>query len=174
MTTDLDQRRRRALVPLLAAAALGSGCVSMTPGGWPPGTPIGVARQGWIGPTAEHVLPGGGTRLEFSQGRFGKETYMHDFDASGALVSSNQVLTPASFATIVPGMPRADVRMRLGRPSEVFSVPWQKLQVWNYRFFEGDCVWFQVSFSDATQRVTETGTGQDPACDGPNDRVGSI
>ena len=62
-----------------------------------------------------------------------------------------------------------DVRMRLGRPANVFYVPWQQLQVWNYRFPTGDCVWFQVSLNQ-TGRVTESSMGTDPACDGPNDR----
>ena len=59
---------------------------------------------------------------------------------------------------------------RIGHPVSVFPIGWQKLQVWNYRFggLEGDCVLFQVSFADATGRVTETGQGMDPACDGPN------
>jgi len=40
--------------------------------------------------------------------------------------------------------------------------------VWNYRWWAGDCVWFQVSISQAMQRVTDAGYGTDPACDAPN------
>jgi hypothetical protein len=58
--------------------------------------------------------------------------------------------------------------MRLVRPAHVFSVQRQKIQVWNYRYFGGDCVWFQVSVSNKGP-VTEAGIGTDPACDGPND-----
>jgi len=59
--------------------------------------------------------------------------------------------------------------MRFGRPVSVFGVRYQQRQhVWNYRFDGGDCVWYQVSISDATQRVTEAGIGTDPACDGPD------
>jgi hypothetical protein len=142
------------------------------PGGLPVGTPIAEARQSFGGASGEYALPDGGTRLEFRQGSFGRQTYMLDFDAGGRLVASRQVLTPATFATIAPGMAREEVLARLGHPAFVFPVGWQQLQVWNYRFggLEGDCVVFQVSISNATQRVTETGPNTDPACDRAGDR----
>jgi len=156
---------------LLAGAMAAAGCASLAPAMLPIGTPIEQARRGVFAPTGEHALPGGGTRLEFARGSFGKQTYMLDFDASGSLVASQQVLTEANFATIRPGMAGAEVRMRLGRPAHVFPVGWQRLQVWNYRWFEGDCVWFQVSIGNDSQQVTDAGIGTDPACDGPNDRA---
>ena len=153
----------------LAAAALLAGCAALAPGGLPPGSPIAQARGAFGGPTGEYALPGGGTRLEFAQGAFGRQTYMLDYDAGGRLVRSEQVLDPAHFATIVPGMSADEVRMRLGRPAGTFYIGWQKLRVWNYRFFQGDCVLFQVSIDDAG-RVKEAGQGYDAACDGPNSR----
>ncbi len=156
-----------------ATAGLGfvaalAGCAALAPASAPLGTPIAEVRSGSFGPTGEYPLPGGGTRLEFAQGSFGRQTWMMDFDAKGILTSKEQVLTETNFARIVPGMPGAEVRMRLGRPAHVFLVQRQHLQVWNYRFFGQDCVWFQVSVSDAGP-VTEAGMGTDPACDGPND-----
>lgn len=153
----------------MATAVLGA-CTSLAPGGLPPGTSIAQARASFLGPTGEYPLPGGGTRLEFARGAHGKQTYMLDFDASGSLVDSQQVLTEQNFATIVPGLPAAEVRMRLGRPAEVFNVPWQRLQVWNYRYFTGDCVWYQISISEVG-RVTESNYGTDPACGAPASRV---
>jgi hypothetical protein len=163
----LNRRRSPWLAPLLTLAAALAGCVSMTPGGLPPGTPIAEARNGVIKPNGEYALPGGGTRLEFAQGSFGKQTYMVDFDSKGLLVSSTQVLTEANFATIVPGTPAGEVLMRLGHPVHVIGVSRQQLRVWNYRYFGGDCVWFQVSISDVSQQVTAASMGTDPACDGP-------
>ena len=72
----------------------------------------------------------------------------------------------ANFATIVPGLAAQEVRMRLGRPAAVFNVPWQQLQVWNYRYWPGDCVWYQVSIS-AVGRVREANYGTDPSCHPP-------
>jgi len=155
-------------VPLATALTIAlAGCATLAPGGLAPGTPIAKARQALFGPSGEYPLPGGGTRLEFRQGSFGKQTFMLDFDKAGLLVSSQQVLTEPNFATIAPGMPEQEVLMRLGHPAHAFGVQWQKLHVWNYRYFGGDCVWFQVSISDATRQVTEAGVGPDPACDAP-------
>ncbi len=152
---------------LVFAAIAACACTSMAPGAFPPGTSISEARGAFGGPTGEYALPGGGTRLEFARGSFGRQTYMLDFDAAGHLVTSQQVLTEANFATIAPGLTAEEVRMRLGRPAHVFYVGWQKLTVWNYRFWPGDCVWYQVSIGEAG-RVTESNYGTDPACDGPS------
>ena len=149
---------------LVAATASLAACAGMAPGSLPPGTSISQARAAFLGPTGEYPLPGGGTRLEFARGAHGKQTYMLDFDASGSLVASRQVLTERNFATITPGLPATEVRMRLGRPAEIFNVGWQRLQVWNYRYDPGDCVWYQISI-DEGGRVTESNYGTDPACD---------
>ncbi|HEY9067494.1 MAG TPA: hypothetical protein VIO33_21105 [Burkholderiaceae bacterium] len=156
---------------VLALAA--TGCAGLMPGATPLGTDIASVRHGAFGPTGEYPLAGGGTRLEFAQGSFGRQTWMLDFDAAGKLVANRQVLTEANFATIQPGMSALDVRMRLGRPAQVFNVSWQKIQVWNYRYATGDCVWYQISIGDAgLGRVTEASLGTDPACDGQKTREG--
>lgn len=159
---SIDRCARRVATFLLAAAALAA-CATMAPGGLPLGTPIATARQSLVGPSGEYPLPGGGTRLEYRQGR---QTYMLDFDAGGRLVSTHQVLTPTNFATIGPGMSQQEVLVRIGQPAFTFPVGWQNLQVWNYRYggLEGDCVVFQVSISNASRTVTETGPGPDPVC----------
>ncbi len=142
-----------------------AGCAQFAPGAWAPGTPIAQVRAGFIKPSAEFALPGGGTRLEYPEGSFGRQTYMLDFDAQGRLVSSQQVLTEPNFEAITPGMSEQDVSFRLGQPAQVFPIGWQNRQVWNYRWFGGDCVWYQISFDNRTHRVVDSGVGQDPACD---------
>ena len=156
--------------PLALALALLCGCSVLAPAALPIGTPIADARSRLAAPVAEYPLPSGGTRLEFAQGLHGREKHMLDFDASGRLVATRQVLTQANLARMVPGTPRDEVLLQVGRPATTFAVPRQKLQVWNYRFAGGDCVWFQISISDVTGRVTEGSTGIDPACDAPNER----
>ena len=158
----------RASAAALVVAALGAALSCGRRASLPPGTPIAEARQA-LGAGDEYALPDGGTRLAFRRGR---DTYMLDFDAGGRLVRSQQVLNPATFATIQPGMSQAEVLTRLGRPAFVFPVGYQQLQVWNYRFggLEGDCVVFQVSISNATRTVAETGPNTDPACDHGGDR----
>jgi hypothetical protein len=152
----------RRSAPFWLCAALASCAMMRSPASLAPGTTIAEARQ-TFGAGDEYALPDGGTRLAFRRGR---DTYMLDFDANGRLLRSSQVLTPPSFATIQPGMSKTDVLTRLGQPAFVFPVGYQQLQVWNYRFggLEGDCMVFQISFSNATGAVTEAGQGPDPAC----------
>ena len=168
METNIDLHWRRVAAILLAASL--AACAG--PATLAPGAPIAQARQTFGGPSGEYALAGGGTRLEFRQGTFGRETYMLDFDANGRLVTNRQVLTPQSFATIQPGMTQDDVLVRIGHPAFVFPVGWQQSQVWNYRFggLEGDCVVFQVSISNATRAVTEAGPNTDPACNHGSER----
>ena len=161
-------RATRAVLPT-AAAFLITACSFLSPASVPLGTSIDDVRRSAPNPTGTYALPGGGRRLEFAQGSFGRQTYMLDFDSTGKLVATQQVLTRANFDQIVPGMSGDDVLMRLGRPANVFGVPWQRLHVWNYRFYGGDCHWFQVSVSDSGP-VTEASLGWDPACDGPRER----
>lgn len=167
---ELTTLRRGAPPMLLAALALLGGCATVAPGGLRPGTNIAEARRALFGPTGEYGLPGGGTRLEFAHGGLAKQTYMLDFDRSGTLVASAQVLTEANLSTIAPGLPEAELRLRFGRPVWVFGINHPRGQVWNYRFAGGDCVWYQVTVGDVDHRVVEAGIGSDPACDGPNHR----
>ena len=162
-----DRHPRLVLLTGAALIATLAGCTALAPAASPIGTPISEVRRSLASPSGEYALPNGGTRLEFAQGSFGRQTWMMDFDAKGSLVHTEQVLDEAHFAQVKPGMDRRELQMLLGRPAHVFSVQRQQLQVWNYRYFGGDCVWFQVSVSDAGP-VTEASMGTDPACDGPN------
>ena len=154
-----------------ALAAVAVACVGLSacgmlrsPASIPNGTPVADARHSLGGPTAEYPLPTGGTRLEFGRG---KETYMLDFDRAGALVSSNQVLTPSNFGAITPGMPDREVLARLGHPAFTFGVSRPPTSIWNYRFggLEGDCVVMQVSIGETSHRVESISPNTDPACD---------
>ena len=78
--------------------------------------------------------------------------------------------TEADFAAVKSDMPSQEVLVRLGRPTYTFSVPWQNVNVWNYRLIGGDCVVFQVVITQAG-RVRESNSIWDPKCDGPADRV---
>jgi hypothetical protein len=163
MTTN-PKRALISCATLSICAALAACGTLRAPGSLQPGTPIAEARQAFGGPSGEYPLPGGGTRLEFRQGR---QTYMLNFDAGGRLTSSEQVLTPDSFARIAPGMDQTEVLARIGRPAFVTPIGWQQQQVWSYRYggLEGDCVVFQVAISNATHTVAGTGPNMDPGCD---------
>jgi hypothetical protein len=154
---------------VLALVSSLSACGSLAPGGWPLGSTIEQARRGIVKPTEEFELPGGGRRLEFAHGGQAKQTYMLDFDRSGVLTSSEQVLTESNLSALAKGTPAADVRMRFGRPVWVYGVRFPRGEVWNYRFAGGDCVWWQVTIGEAERRVVDSSVGPDPACDGRSD-----
>jgi hypothetical protein len=154
----------RASVLALASLLL-AGCVNMSsPARLAPGASAEAIRARLGEPTGRYAMPGGGTRLEYARGPFGRETWMLDVDAGGALLKATQVLDEATFATIRAGMTRDEVLRIIGRPSDVGYVGWQRQTVWNYRYSSPFCQWFQVGLSEAGI-VEDTGYGPDPLCD---------
>ena len=163
------KRGPAAVLTMIALAASMASCALLHPaGGLPLGTPIAQAPRSIGEPTGSYPLPGGGTRLEYAQGSFGRQTWMLDFDAAGRLVSKDQVLDETHFASIEPGLTRDQLLFRIGHPAWVFGVGRQNLDVWNYRFAVPlGCTIFQVSVL-RTGIVKEAAQGYDPACDAPN------
>ena len=63
-------------------------------------------------------------------------------------------------------MSSQEVLAKFGPPTWTFGVRQENLTIWNYRYYCGDCIIYQVSMRpDGT--VRDAGTGWDPACDGP-------
>ncbi len=104
-----------------------------------------------------------GTRLEFPRGPMGHHTWFVDVDTEGKIINAEQVLTEPNFNLITPGMAQAEVRQRLGRPSETQGLGRSRGVVWNYRYENHFCQWFQVELSQE-QQVRSTGYGQPPEC----------
>ena len=104
-----------------------------------------------------------GTRLEFPRGPMGHHTWFVDVDATGKIVQAEQVLTEPNFNLITPGMAQDEVRQRLGRPSQTQGLGRSRGVVWNYRYENHFCQWFQVELSQE-QQVRSTGYGQPPEC----------
>lgn len=149
---------------LAALAGLAGGCAFFNPASLPAGTPVGEVTKSLGTPTGEYPTPAGGKRLEFARGPYGKHTWMLDFDASGALARSSQVLTEANFNTIRSGMSRDEVLFAIGRPSETSQLALQRQTVWSYRYDGPFCQWFQLGV-DARGRVTDSGYYPDPLCE---------
>lgn len=149
---------------LLAAAALTAGCAFMSPERIPAGTPATDLQSRFGPPTGEYTLPGGGKRLEYARGPYGKQTWMFDLDAGGRLAKTSQVLTEANFNTIRRGMGRDEVLAAIGHPGETSRIGWQDQTVWSYRYESPFCQWFQVGIGPAGQ-VVDSGYAPDPLCD---------
>ena len=152
-------------VSVLLAAAL-AGCAGYAPATLRAGHTEADAVRELGPPTGRYTLPGGGQRLEFARGPYGKHTYMVDLDAQGRVTGWQQVLTEEHFSRVRPGTSADELRRTLGRPSETRPGGWQRGQVWSYRYETvlGLCQWFQVSLNDSG-RVTDSAYGIDPRCD---------
>ena len=122
-------------------------------------------------PTAEFALPGGGQRLQYASGPFGKHTWHVDLDAAGRFQRWEEALTEANFNRIEPGLTTAQLRERLGPPSRVWAVHYHDQTVWSYRFWGPFCLIFHVGLTPQGI-VEDTSYGPDRACDGPRDRPG--
>ena len=125
---------------------------------------IEAAVQQMGQPTGEFPQPGGGRRLEYARGPYGKHTYMLDFDAQGRLIGSQQVLTETRFATVQAGMTVDQLRQTLGRPARIWGVRYHDQTVWSYRYDTPFCQLFHVGITPAGV-VEDTSFGPDPACD---------
>jgi len=147
-----------------ALAALLVACTGYGPSGFGQGTSVTTVTQRMGPPSGEHALPSGGRRLEFARGPFGKHTYMLDFDASGQLMSWQQVLTETRFNEITAGMSAAHVLSQIGRPATIWGIPRQRQIVWSYRYESPFCQWFMVGMG-LDDKVVDTAYGPDPLCD---------
>ena len=107
--------------------------------------------------------------FEYNRQPAGAKNYMITIDASGKMSALRQVLTPANFAKIQPGMMMEEVRKRLGKPMKM--TPFELNRTWHYdwRYMDGpnesDKKIFTVVF-DRDLRVLSTGSIDDPALRG--------
>ena len=154
-------------VAALALAAVLAGCAAAPPA---PGSAAPAVLARWGAPTARYMLAGGGERLEYASGPYGRTTWMVDIDAAGRVVQSRQVLSEAEFLALqqAGAVDRAELLRRIGTPGETRHGGRMGGEIWSWRYPTNDCLWFQVTL-DAAGRVGGSGYGIDPRCDAPND-----
>jgi hypothetical protein len=156
--------RLLSLLGAVGAAMAAAGCAFMNPAALPAGSAEAEVTQKLGRPTGAYALPGGGKRVEYARGPYGKDTWMLDFDANGRLAKVSQVLTEANFNAIRPGMGRDEVLAAIGRPGETSRIAWQRQTVWSYRYETPFCQWFQIGL-DESGRVADSGYYPDPLCE---------
>ena len=138
----------------------------------PPDAVIGMSRDELIARTGQPEMErhlDEGVRLEFPRGPYGRQTWFIYFDSSGRVSRAEQVLTEQNFGRINPGMAQDEVRLLLGRPGEVQMLGRARGIVWNYRYENNSCLWFQVELS-LEQQVRSAGYGEPPECRGHGGR----
>jgi hypothetical protein len=147
----------------LASATMLVACANYTPK-VSVGEPLEAVQARNGPPTGIYALSGGGQRMEYARGPFGRHTWMIDVGADGRVAGIEQVLTEARFYEITPGMPADEVLLRLGRPSAVGGGGWQGGQYWSYRYQATFCQWFVIGITPQRQ-VRDAGMAPDPQCD---------
>lgn len=150
--------------------ALVAGCAGYGPGTLGAGASEAEIRTRMGEPTGSGTSASGARWIEYARGPMGKHTYRIDLDAQGRVVAVRQLLTDANFETVHAGAAAAEVRERLGKPSET-RVGWRGVgEVWSYRYEPPPpyCRWFQVWLVEG--RVREAGYAVDPDCDDSSDR----
>ena len=104
--------------------------------------------------------------FEYNRQPAGAKNYMITIGTDGKMSALKQVLTPANFAKIEPGMPMETVRKMLGKPMKI--TPYELKKTWHYdwRYIDGanvsDTKIFTVVFN-SDLRVLSTGSIDDPA-----------
>lgn len=133
-----------------------------------PGTADSDLRSRWGAPTGSHALDGGGTRLEYASGPYGRTTWMIDLGTDGRVMRSRQVLTPETLFGLPQGvLDRAGLKRELGRPGEVRGVHGGG-ETWFWRYETNDCLWLVASITPAGL-FSGGALMPDPACDARSD-----
>lgn len=114
-------------------------------------------------PAAIYIEPSGARTFEYPRQPEGQRNYMITIAADGKMSALRQVLQPASFAKIAPGMDRTQVRRLLGRPAQMQAYPLKQQEVWDWRWLDaGQGQQFAVTF-DAAGKVVTSGSTIAPA-----------
>lgn len=106
--------------------------------------------------------PDGMRTFHYPQGPEGPRTFFATLGADGRLIRVWNVLVPETFARIVPGMPRDDVRLLLGRPGQQQTYALKQQTAWEWKIVDaGSDKRFYVMFDEAG-RVVSSGI-EDPS-----------
>ena len=149
---------------VLFAAALSALAACATPQSLAPGTTLDQARARLGNPTGSYSLPGGGTRLQYSNQPFDQSVWNADFDAQGRLVRAEQVMSDAAFARVQSGKDTSNEVLRdFGQPAETFVYKLRDESAWMYRYYtHGGFKAAMFVYFDPAGVVKRTETGLDP------------
>ncbi len=126
--------------------------------------------QTWGAPTSRYTLQGGGQRLEYASGPYGRATWMMDLGPQGQVLRMRQVLTDTELMAVQAAMPMPATALLqwIGRPGESRHGGRAGGRVWGWRYQTNDCLWFLVSVDDAGA-AQSAAFMTDPRCDTPSD-----
>ncbi|KQM80270.1 hypothetical protein [Xylophilus sp. Leaf220] len=105
----------------------------------------------------------GARTFEYNRQPAGLRNYMITVGTDGRMRALRQVLTPANFARLQPGMPALEVRRLLGRPMQETPFSRTAETVWEWRYLAppNTSMVFSATFG-ADGRLLRTGSQVDP------------
>jgi hypothetical protein len=123
--------------------------------------------------TPENIwdAPGGERVFEYNRQPSGHENYMIGIGPDGRMTALRQVLNPANFVRVQPGMMMEDVRRMLGKPMKKTPYEMKNEIAWDWRYLQPPntsmvfTVWFNPDY-----RVLRTSSAPDP--EAPENRGG--
>ena len=119
-------------------------------------------RKQFGAPAAVRPQADGSKLLEYPRQPEGHTNYEIVIGADGRMSSLRQLLTPANFAKVTPGIEKTQVMALLGRTARTQFYELKGEEVWDWRFMDGQQPkLFSVTF-DRQGRVTATGISDDP------------
>ena len=101
--------------------------------------------------------------LIFPRGPKGKHTYFVYVDQDGRMTRWTQVLDEKNFELIKPEMRRDEVVAIIGEAKDTYGLGRERGYVWNYRFINAHCFWFNIEFTNE-HLVRSTGYSKPPEC----------
>ena len=123
---------------------------------------FGEPEQVWDGTDGAKIF-------EYNRQPAGAVNYMITIGPDGKMSALRQVLSPANFARIQPGMRMEEVRRMLGKPMKISPYELQRTWHYDWRYMDGpnasDKKIFTVVF-DRDLRVLSSGSVEDPALRG--------
>ena len=112
-------------------------------------------------PAAVYGEENGARTFEYPRQPAGQVNYMITIGADGKMSALRQVLKPANFAKVLPGLDKAQVRRLLGKPAQTQSYALKQEEVWDWRFADGqENKVFSATF-DLNGKVVSSSTALD-------------
>lgn len=109
-----------------------------------------------------------GRVFEYNRQPQGQKNYMITIGPDGRMTALRQVLTPANFAKVKPGMAMEDLRKLLGKPARRTPYPLKKETAWEWRWVQppNSPMVFTATLDD-DQRVVGSGSSPDRGTEAP-------
>ncbi|MGR4871793.1 outer membrane protein assembly factor BamE [Variovorax sp. LARHSF232] len=110
-----------------------------------------------------------GRVFEYNRQPAGQKNYMITIGPDGKMAALRQVLTPANFAKVQPGMGAEDLRKMLGKPASRTPYPLKNELEWEWRWVQppNSPMVFTAVFDSSQLRVLRSGSSPDRSTEAP-------